>query len=287
MNRERGLSRFYAALIALAGCGPAGSAWVAEPSHASSGDDPRSFEPPTPRRSSVQRRTVKRILEPERGESAPAGAESSLSPSSDTRARGVELGHFRNTYYNFPSERDYQGPETALYDSACRTIARVPLAFHDTLCVQGSGSLADGTTVSFARRACRCARTCPRSGQKICFATLDPDRFPWGRGAAGTAIVPLRSVAVDVRVIPLGTPLFIPEFVGLPLERAGASAHDGCFLAEDRGIKVVGQHVDVFTGAVAMTKVWDDRVPTNQGVTVYVDSPRCPPRPSTSTPKGF
>jgi 3D (Asp-Asp-Asp) domain-containing protein len=274
---RRGSSRFQlAALLALASCGPAGSSWVAEPSQVSPGGDPRSFEPPAPQRSALQRRPVKRILEPEVEERAPSGNPGALSPASEDVPRGVELGLFRNTYYNFPNESDYEGPATALFDGECRTIARVPRAFHDTLCVQGSGSLAGGQTVSFARRGCHCARTCPRSGQKICFATLDRDRFPWGRGAAGTAIVPFRSVAVDVRVIPLGTPLFIPEFVGLPLDRSGSATHDGCFLAEDRGIKVVGQHVDVFTGAVAMTKVWDDRVPTNQGVTVYVDSPRCP-----------
>jgi 3D (Asp-Asp-Asp) domain-containing protein len=260
----------------LVGCSTAGSAWVAEPPSAGPDSDPRTFSPPTPARAPVQTRTVKRIVEPEPSagaRSAPAGVDVAAI---DAASRGVELGTFRNTYYNFPDERDYQGPETPLFDSQCQPLARVPRAFHDTLCVQGSGSLETGQTVSFARRGCRCARTCPRSGQKICFATLDRDSFPWGRGAAGTAIVPLRSVAVDIKVIPLGTPLFIPEFVGLPLDRTGNATHDGCFLAEDRGIKVIGRHVDVFTGAVAMTKVWDDQVPTYQGVTVYIDSPRCP-----------
>jgi 3D (Asp-Asp-Asp) domain-containing protein len=157
----------------------------------------------------------------------------------------------------------------------CRPLARVPRAFHDTLCVQGSGSLANGRTASFARRRCGCARTCPRTGQQICFDTLDPDVFPWGRGAAGTAIVPLRSVAVDVSVIPLGTRLFIPEFVGLPMDATGAATHDGCFIAEDRGIQVIGQHVDIFTGRVAQTKRWNALLPTNRGVTVFVDDPRC------------
>jgi 3D (Asp-Asp-Asp) domain-containing protein len=82
-------------------------------------------------------------------------------------------------------------------------------------------------------------------------------------------------VAVDVSVVPLGTPIFIPEFVGLPREPGGDGTHDGCFVAEDRGIQVVGRHVDVFTGAVEMTRVWERRVPTNRGVSVYVDSPRC------------
>jgi 3D (Asp-Asp-Asp) domain-containing protein len=269
------------AAAVLVGCSTAGSAWVAEPPSAAPDSDPRSFSPPAPERAHVQARTVKRIVEPEPTDDRTGPAGVGIGPASidaasiDAASRGVELGTFRNTYYNFPDERDYRGPETPLFDSQCQPLARVPRAFHDTLCVQGSGSLETGQTVSFARRGCRCARTCPRSGQKICFATLDRDAFPWGRGAAGTAIVPLRSVAVDIKVIALGTRLFIPEFVGLPLDRTGNATHDGCFLAEDRGIKVVGQHVDIFTGAVAMTKVWDDQVPTNQGVTVYVDSPHC------------
>lgn len=273
---RRGDALRFAAVACATACSTAGSAWVAGPSGGSErSEDPRTFHPPEARAAAVQRRPVTRIVAPEPKERAPGMApEPSIAPASD----GTELGLFRNTYYNFPHQLDYRGPTVSLFDAECRALATVPRAFHDTLCVQGSGSLASGRTVSFARRDCECARLCPRSGQKICFAELDPERFPWGRGAAGTAIVPLRSVAVDVRVVPLGTPLFIPEFVGLPLEASGTGSHDGCFVAEDRGIKVIGQHVDVFTGRVAMTRVWDARVPSNQGVTVFIDSPRCPPR---------
>ena len=82
-------------------------------------------------------------------------------------------------------------------------------------------------------------------------------------------------MAVDVAVIPLGTPLFIPEFVGLP--RADGSPHDGCFIAEDRGIKVVGRHVDVFMGDPSMTARWNALVPSNRGVRVLPRDPRCLP----------
>lgn len=272
-------------LVAIAGvwiasCGSSGSAWVAEPPSSGSAEgDPRSFEPPAARPSAAAPRGVKRILDSVPSDEASGGgpgSEGGPGSGGDEPSGGVELGNFRNTYYNFPNERDYRGPSTELFDSQCHPLAKVPRAFHDTLCVQGSGSLASGVTVSFARRNCRCARTCPRSGQKICFATLDRGAFPWGRGAMGSPVVPLRSVAVDIEVIPLGTPLFIPEFVGLPVDQTGSETHDGCFLAEDRGIKVIGQHVDVFTGAVAMTKLWNGLVPTNRGVTVFVDSPRCP-----------
>jgi 3D (Asp-Asp-Asp) domain-containing protein len=143
--------------------------------------------------------------------------------------------------------------------------------------MQGSGLLNDGRTLSFARRDCRCARVCPRSSQQICYEALAPELFPWGRGASGDPVTPLLTVAVDINVIPLGTPLFIPEYVGLPREPGNGTEHDGCFLAQDRGIKIQGQHIDVFTGAQTLTQLWNRLVPSNRGVTVVVDSPFCPP----------
>jgi 3D (Asp-Asp-Asp) domain-containing protein len=184
---------------------------------------------------------------------------------------------FRNTYYDFPSEGS-GAKESTIYDAACAPVARVTTDFHDRVCVQGSGRLSDGATVSFARRGCACAAVCPRTSQKICFERLDPARFPSGRGAMGRAITPLRTVAVDSGVIPRGTPLYIPEYVGVT--RPDGTAHDGCFLAEDRGIRVVGRHIDVFTGDPSVTARWNARIPSNQGVHVYLNHPLCrPPAP--------
>jgi 3D (Asp-Asp-Asp) domain-containing protein len=220
----------------------------------------------------VARRVVAAPDARETSESAGEGtAALDATPSSDERP----LGTFRNTYYNFPDQSDYRGELVQLFDSRCELIARVPRKFHDTVCVQGSGVLESGRTVSFARRGCSCARRCPRSAQQICFEVLDEQRFPWGRGAMGSAITPLLSVAVDSAVIPLGSSLFIPEYVGLPRDTPSGSLHDGCFLAEDRGIQVRGQHVDVFTGTEATTRRWNELVPTYQGVTVFLNSPRC------------
>jgi 3D (Asp-Asp-Asp) domain-containing protein len=189
--------------------------------------------------------------------------------------RGKVLGTFRNTYYDFPGEGDFSGDRIALKDTRCGTISQVPKAFHDAICVQGSGILANGRTVSFARRDCECAEICPRTGQKICFEALDPLQFPWGRGALGIAITPLLSVAVDDTIIPMGTGVYIPEFVGLPMGPNREAVHDGCFIAQDRGLRVKGQHVDVFTGQSSMTDLWNRLVPSNKGVTVVVDNPRC------------
>lgn len=190
-------------------------------------------------------------------------------------AAGRSLGTFRNTYYDFPSEAAFTGPTATLYDRECKPLVTVPRAFYEAVCVQGSGTLRRGSTVSFGKRDCSCADVCPRTGQKICFDELDPKQFPWGRGATGKAITPLLTVAVDSEVIPLGTAIYVPELEGLPRDAGATVAHDGCFVAQDRGLKVKGKHVDVFTGDPSLTALWNQRVPSNRGVTVVLDHPRC------------
>src|SRR6185312_10117183 len=88
----------------------------------------------------------------------------------DSAARvSIEAGDgdvFRNTYYDFPREGAGEKDAT-IFDAACAPIAKVTRRFHDQVCVQGSGRLAMGQTVSFARRDCACADVCPRTGQRI------------------------------------------------------------------------------------------------------------------------
>jgi 3D (Asp-Asp-Asp) domain-containing protein len=274
LRPSRGV-RALAAVGLLAACSAStGAEWVAQTPASRDGGhlgpDPPGFRAPSdaaPYRRSLRSRRIgvdEQTPAPRRGEEGPA-----------LRLEGNVLGTFRNTYYDFPEERNHEGPQVSLFDSKCEPLASVPLGFHDAVCVQGSGLLSRGQTVSFARRGCECARTCPRTEQQICFDALDPARFPWGRGASGRPITPLLSVAVDSDVIPLGTPLFIPEYVGIPRDPGRQSLHDGCFLAEDRGLKVRGQHVDIFTGEESLTRFWNELVPSNGGVRVVLDSPYC------------
>lgn len=234
----------------------------------------RPEERPIPKRPSIARyatQAARPRAEPVPRAPLPASTQAARSP------RAAPLGGeiFLNTYYDFPVESG--GPaEVSLFDARCRPIAAVPRAFHDRLCVQGSGRLASGVTVSFAARDCACAELCPKTGQRICYDALDPARFPSGRGAAGAPITPLFTVAVDASVIPLGTPLFIPELAGLP--RPDGTPHDGCFLAEDQGIKVKGRRIDVFAGDAVTRRLWDASVPSNRGVHVIIDDPRCAAR---------
>ncbi|MCS6898172.1 MAG: 3D domain-containing protein [Myxococcales bacterium] len=254
-------SHFRFLLFVLpAGCVTGGAAWMAQPL---GGDDPSWTSSP------LTAATKSASAMPSVTSAPPPG------PPASRTLGGKVLGTFRNTYYNFPSAADYRdGPPVRLMSATCTVLAEVPQSFHDVVCVQGSGRLKDGTTVSFARRDCECAALCPRSNQKICFDALDRGQFPWGRGATGRPITPLLTVAVDPSVIELGTALYLPEFDGLPREEGG-EPHDGCFVAQDRGVRVQGNHIDIFTGLESTTRLWNQLVPSNKGVTVIVGSPRC------------
>lgn len=76
----------------------------------------------------------------------------------------------------------------------------------------------------------------------------------------------------------------------MPRDAESSGLHDGCFLAQDRGLRVKGKHVDVFTGHPSMTRLWNKLAPSNDGVTLVLDSPKCAraaadPTPSASPSK--
>ena len=268
-------------LLVGGGCRTAGHAWLNEPVSTRDWGAPSAVQPvasshaPSP----DSQGAAYSIAETPVGGEPVGGSGVYPGPRPRTMSRplieGRILGKFRNTYYDFPSEADHSGPLVELKSPSCDTIESVPRGFFEAVCVQGSGMLADGHTVSFAKRDCSCAEICPRTGQRICFDKLSRSDFPWGRGATGKPITPLLTVAVDSSIIPLGTPLYIPEFDGLPRDPDRRSFHDGCFVAQDRGLKVQGKQVDIFTGHASMTKLWNRLVPSNAGVRVVVDNPRC------------
>lgn len=263
------MKRVALVLVLLTACGGGlggGSDWVKQPLVEDGESGGGSSTGSSPSGNGAQRIPSKTL-----GQAAPKDARASASAAGG--GGGRVLGQFRNTYYDFPREADHQATDRDLVDvmsAECQSIAKVPRGFHDAVCVQGSGSLKRGGTISFAKRDCECAQVCPRTQQKICFDALDPVAFPWGRGAAGKPISPLRSIAADTNVLPMGTVVYLPE-----LDGAGNPASDGCFVVEDRGVRVQGQHVDIFTGHPGQTAVLNQQVPSNQGVTVVVDAPKC------------
>lgn len=270
---SRGCTLFAAALVTA--CGTAGSSWMAQPLPNETWPSDIEGSDAASTTSTPAGRPRARIIG-----GAERRDESGELSASDSGARvsleggGRSLGTFRNTYYDFPSEADFDGAKVPLKSARCETIAEVPRGFFESVCVQGSGTLRSGITVSFSKRDCACAEVCPRTDQKICFDSLDAAAYPWGRGATGKPITPLLTVAVDTDVIPLGTALYVPELDGVPRDSAG-TPHDGCFIAQDRGVRVKGKHVDFFTGHASLTALWNRLVPSNKGVTVVLESPRC------------
>ena len=67
-----------------------------------------------------------------------------------------------------------------------------------------------------------------------------------GNDSLGCRPVAMRTVAVDPRVIPRRTKLFIRETVGMRL--ADGSIHDGYWYASDTGGAIKGQKIDLYTG---------------------------------------
>jgi 3D (Asp-Asp-Asp) domain-containing protein len=277
---RRLLAPLFGAGLSVA-CATAGSTWIAQTDPGMSEDSEQEPAPPAGDATARPGGTplgvrARSIGEPPLVSEEPAPVGSTSQRVAGGRATGGRsLGTFRNTYYDFPSERDFQGPNVELKNARCKTVATVARGFFEAVCVQGSGTLKQGGTVSFAKRDCECAEVCPRTAQRICFDLLDGSKFPWGRGATGNPITPLLSVAVDSSVIPLGTAVYVPEYDGLPRDPDRTSFHDGCFMAHDRGLKVQGKQLDVFTGHQSVTKLWNQLVPSNRGVTVILDSPRC------------
>ncbi len=66
------------------------------------------------------------------------------------------------------------------------------------------------------------------------------------RDSLGCQVVPLRTVAIDPRLVPKRTILFIPKTVGLPVP--GGGKHDGYWYASDTGGGIKGAMIDLFTG---------------------------------------
>ena len=70
-----------------------------------------------------------------------------------------------------------------------------------------------------------------------------------GKDSLGCRLAPMRTVAVDPKVFPRHSILFIKETVGLKMP--DGSAHDGYWYASDVGGAIKGARIDLFTGAGA------------------------------------
>jgi 3D (Asp-Asp-Asp) domain-containing protein len=69
------------------------------------------------------------------------------------------------------------------------------------------------------------------------------------RDSLGCRVQPMRTLAVDPKVLPRHSVVYIPATVGLPLP--GGGVHDGIWYASDTGGAIKGKRIDLYAGASA------------------------------------
>lgn len=189
---------------------------------------------------------------------------STVAPSEDTGPR--QLGRFTITFYYVIGEDEVAArpplvaanenrgsngkvelaaitPDlVTLYagGSRCEPIADVSKEFASQLAVQGTGKLRDGRVVNIWG-ACNCKHS-------PCFKVT---HAPWGTAGTGKPLQPFRTVAVDPRVVKLGSLLYVPLLEGRTMPGRppwGGYVHDGCVVADDTGGHIAGNRLDLFVG---------------------------------------
>lgn len=125
----------------------------------------------------------------------------------------------------------------------CEAIADVSTEFAKQLELQGTGKLHDGRVLNIAGK-CKCGHT-------PCFQVTETQ---WGTAGTGRPLQPFRTVAVDPKVVKLGSLLYVPLLEGRTMPgRApwGGYVHDGCVVADDTGGHIDGNQLDLFVGRKA------------------------------------
>ncbi|HEY1551189.1 MAG TPA: 3D domain-containing protein [Kofleriaceae bacterium] len=132
-----------------------------------------------------------------------------------------------------------------LYESqSCKEIAQVTPEFANQLAIQGTGKLNDGRVLNIWGR-CACGHPV---GQRTCFKVTQNQ---WGTAGTGHPLQPFRTVAVDPKVVKLGTLLYVPLLEGRTMPGRppwGGYVHDGCVVADDTGGHIDGNRLDLFVG---------------------------------------
>ncbi|MDX2088087.1 MAG: 3D domain-containing protein [Kofleriaceae bacterium] len=122
----------------------------------------------------------------------------------------------------------------------CKPLAQVSKEFAAQLTLQGTGLLKDGRVINIWGH-CSCERS-------PCFK-VTPTK--WGTSGTGRPLQPFRTVAVDPKVIKLGSLLYVPLLEGRTMPGRspwGGFVHDGCVVAEDTGGGIDGNQLDLFVG---------------------------------------
>jgi 3D (Asp-Asp-Asp) domain-containing protein len=193
-----------------------------------------------------------------------------------------DLG-FALRFYWLSLETDYDDPQSTavpksgrirtvptntwveLYTPDGYFMQRVPERFAWSLRLEGTGLMKDGRIINYTGK-------CP-FGYGTCFEQLDIAEHPFGRGAGVRKLIPFKSVAVDPRLVPIGEPIYIPEFDGLVLP--DGSIHDGCVRADDTGGGIKRRKMDFFVVTYGNFRFLLDELANVSWITPQIEAPRC------------
>lgn len=141
----------------------------------------------------------------------------------------------RNTYYYVVLEQQYERfpTDTDILGMDGQPIAKVSHAFKKAVDIEGTGRLRDGRVINYAGR---------KDGMIRYLVT----KAHWGYGVAHCLLKPFRSVAVDPRVVRLGSVIYIAETDGMLLP--DGTIHDGFWTANDIGSAILRDRIDLFVG---------------------------------------
>lgn len=183
---------------------------------------------------------------------------------------GYPLGlgrSYKMTFYWLAWEAEYANEpyDTEIYTRQGFPIGRYPRTFVYELKLEGSGILRDGRVINYDGEC--------GYGVGICFRQMDPAEHPLGMGGQARPLQPFRSVAVDPRYIPIGTPLYIRELVGIRMP--DGTEHDGCVRADDTGGGIRKRELDFFVESYANYKYIADNLWNDTAVTPLIEEPRC------------
>jgi 3D (Asp-Asp-Asp) domain-containing protein len=137
--------------------------------------------------------------------------------------------------------------QVKLYDSSCQPISEVSREFASQIALQGTGKLKDGRVLNIWG-ACRCEDQAGARRNSPCFKVTAAQ---WGTGGTGRQLQPFRTVAVDPKIVKLGSLLYVPLLEGRQMPGRspwGGFVHDGCVVADDVGGGIKGSQLDLFVG---------------------------------------
>lgn len=154
----------------------------------------------------------------------------------------------RATLYYTALERDYvQGSSADFRDVSGNILRRGSDEFFRAASIEGSARFEDGQVLNYHHKI----------GNEVRWTIIDAEL---GLDARGCELVPFRSAAVDPAAVALGTVMLLAETRGMLLP--DGSAHDGIWIAADTGDSILGDRIDLYTGAGMSSMV----VPRRHGI---------------------